>query len=104
MTKASLLPQVASGELFGIGVEEGAHHNPLGVTATAEVSGSTAKVTGSKKFVLDGHVANKLIVAARSAAQQATGWRDLGTDRPGCRGCKCHTNHYGRLEMQLTLN
>ena len=66
--KASLLPQVASGELLlALALEEGAHHNPLGVTATAEVSGSTAKVTGSKKFVLDGHVANKLIVAARSA-------------------------------------
>ena len=66
--KASLLPQVASGELLlALALEEGAHHNPLGVTATAEVSGSAAKVTGSKKFVLDGHVANKLIVAARSA-------------------------------------
>lgn len=66
--KSELLPQVASGELLlSVALEETPHHNPYGATTTAEKSGGGYKVTGSKKFVLDGHVADKLIVVARTA-------------------------------------
>ncbi len=73
--KSELLPQVAGGELLlALAVEETPHHNPYGAATTAEKSGDGYKVTGSKKFVLDGHVANKLIVVARTAGE--SGERD----------------------------
>lgn len=66
--KSDLLPQVASGELLlALALEETPHHNPYGATTTAEKSGDGYKVTGSKKFVLDGHVADKLVVVTRTS-------------------------------------
>lgn len=68
--KSELLPQVAAGEmLLALAVEEAPHHNPYGAEAKATKSGSTYKVTGSKKFVLDGHVADKIIVVARTTGK-----------------------------------
>ncbi|MEX2326383.1 MAG: acyl-CoA dehydrogenase family protein [Pseudomonadales bacterium] len=66
--KGELLPQVASGELLlTLALEETPHHNPHGVACKAEKAGSGYKVTGNKTFVLDGHVADKLVVVARTA-------------------------------------
>ena len=66
--KTEVLPSVASGELLlSLALEESPHHNPYNIATTAEKSGDVYKVSGSKKFVLDGHVANKLIVVARSS-------------------------------------
>ncbi|MBD3646438.1 MAG: acyl-CoA/acyl-ACP dehydrogenase, partial [Pseudomonadales bacterium] len=68
--KSELLPQIAGGELLlALALEEGPHHNPYGVETKAEKAGSGYKVTGSKKFVLDGHVADKLVVVARSSGK-----------------------------------
>ena len=73
--KAELLPKVAGGELLlALALEESPHHNPYNVAATAESSGGGYKVSGSKKFVLDGHVADKIIVVARS--EGSSGDRD----------------------------
>ncbi len=73
--KSTLLPQVAGGEmLLALALEETPHHSPYGVSAKAEKSGDGYKVTGTKKFVLDGHVADKLVVVARSSG--ASGDRD----------------------------
>jgi alkylation response protein AidB-like acyl-CoA dehydrogenase len=66
--KSELLPLVAGGELLlSLALEESPHHNPYGAAAKAEESGAGYKVSGSKKFVLDGHVADKLIVVARTS-------------------------------------
>ena len=66
--KGELLPQVAGGELMlALALEETPHHSPYGAAAKAEKSGDGYKVTGAKKFVLDGHVADKLIVVARTS-------------------------------------
>ncbi len=73
--KAEFLPKVAGGELLlALALEESPHHNPYNVAATAESSGGGYKVSGSKKFVLDGHVADKIIVVARS--EGSSGDRD----------------------------
>jgi alkylation response protein AidB-like acyl-CoA dehydrogenase len=73
--KSGLLPQIAGGELLlAFAVEETPHHNPYGATATAEKSGAGYAVSGSKKFVLDGHCADKLVVVARTSGN--TGDRD----------------------------
>jgi len=66
--KSELLEQIAGGELLlALALEEGPHHNPYGSAAKAEKSGEGYSVTGSKKFVLDGHVADKLVVVARTS-------------------------------------
>ena len=66
--KAELLPKIASGELLlALALEESHRHSPYGVAASAQASGDGYTISGSKKFVLDGHVADKLIVAARTS-------------------------------------
>lgn len=68
--KSELLPQIAGGELLlALALEEAPHHNPYGIGTKAERSGSGYKVTGNKQFVLDGHIADKLIVVARTSGE-----------------------------------
>ena len=73
--KADILPQVAAGDLIlALAHEESAHHKPYNVKARAEKSGDGYTLSGEKTFVLDGHVADKLIVVARTS--EAPGDRD----------------------------
>jgi alkylation response protein AidB-like acyl-CoA dehydrogenase len=66
--KAELLPALAGGELLtALALEETPHHSPYNISTTAEKSGDGYKLNGSKKFVLDGHVADQLVVVARSS-------------------------------------
>ena len=66
--KGGLLPQVAGGEmLLALAVEETPHHNPYRAETKAEKARDGYTVTGDKKFVLDGHVADKLVVVARTS-------------------------------------
>ena len=66
--KAELLPKVAAGELLlALALEESHRHSPYGVATSAQQSGDGYVISGSKKFVLDGHVAEKLIVVARTS-------------------------------------
>jgi alkylation response protein AidB-like acyl-CoA dehydrogenase len=65
--QAALLPQIASGDLLlALAAEEKSRHAPNHIETRAEASGNGFKLTGRKTFVLDGHVADKLIVAART--------------------------------------
>ncbi|MCP5028017.1 MAG: acyl-CoA/acyl-ACP dehydrogenase [Actinomycetia bacterium] len=65
--KSAHLPGIASGETVAAlaFTEENGKWDESGVTATADADG---KISGTKSFVLDGHTADLLIVAARSAA------------------------------------
>ncbi len=73
--KSALLAKVAAGELLlALALEESHRHSPYGVATAAEKTGDGYILRGSKKFVLDGHVADRLIVAARTAG--TTGERD----------------------------
>ena len=61
-------PRVASGDaVIALAVDEGAKHRPSHVALKAERSGNGFKLTGSKNFVAHGHVADLIIVAARTA-------------------------------------
>lgn len=65
--KADLLPKIAAGELLmALALEERNHHNPAAVATTATKDGGDFVLNGEKTFVLDGHIADKLIVVARS--------------------------------------
>ncbi len=68
--KTAYLPGIASGETIATVAftEENGRWDEDGVTATATASGDGWSVTGEKMFVLDGHVADLLIVAARTDA------------------------------------
>jgi acyl-CoA dehydrogenase len=69
--KSELLPSVAAGELkLALALEESHRHNPYNIATTASASGDGYTLSGKKTFVLDGHIADKLIVAARTSGDQ----------------------------------
>src|ERR1700688_3412252 len=73
--KAEHLPKIADGSLLAaLAVDEGAKHRPLMTRLQAVRSGNGFRLSGDKAFVVDGHTAGLLIVAARSAG--SAGERD----------------------------
>ncbi|MGD9837892.1 MAG: acyl-CoA dehydrogenase family protein [Afipia sp.] len=68
--KSEYLTKIARGDLIAaLAVDEGAKHRPLKTALQAVRSGNGFKLKGAKAFVVDGHVADLLIVAARSAGK-----------------------------------
>lgn len=66
--KSEFLSQVVSGELLlALAIDEKPHHRPCRIETSAVKSGEGYVLNGCKTFVLDGHIANKLIVVARTA-------------------------------------
>jgi alkylation response protein AidB-like acyl-CoA dehydrogenase len=66
--KQAWLPKIASGEVVGaLAIDEGPHHAPTRIAATA----SGGKLNGKKTFVLEGMAASLLVVSA------------IGPDGPG---------------------
>lgn len=66
--KAQHLPKIANGSLLAaLAIDEGAKHRPLQTKLQAVRAGNGFKLSGDKAFVVDGHTADLLIVAARSA-------------------------------------
>jgi alkylation response protein AidB-like acyl-CoA dehydrogenase len=66
--QAAHLPALAEGKrLMALALEESAQHAPLAIAMSAKRSGAGFRLDGEKRFVLDGHIANLLIVAARSS-------------------------------------
>ncbi|MGL6112006.1 MAG: acyl-CoA dehydrogenase family protein [Rubrivivax sp.] len=62
------LPRLATGETIAtLAVDEQPKHRPEAITTTATRRGDGWRLDGAKTFVLDGHMAGLLIVAARSA-------------------------------------
>jgi acyl-CoA dehydrogenase len=69
--KARLLPQLAEGRIFALAAEETARHAPLAIAATARRDGGMYRITGRKVAVIDGNVAETLLVVARDAETPA---------------------------------
>lgn len=68
--KKEILPAVAKGErLLALALEEGPHHAPYQIATRADSTANGYKLSGRKTFVLDGHVADQLVVVARSAGK-----------------------------------
>src|SRR3954462_8205564 len=66
--KSEHLPKISAGTLLAaFAVDEGAKHRPLRTKMQAVRSGNGFRLNGAKAFVVDGHTADLLIVAARSA-------------------------------------
>ena len=65
--KSALLPKVVSGELLlAVAIDEAPVHNPQRINTSARKDGDHYILDGEKSFVLDGHIANKLIIVART--------------------------------------
>src|SRR6202048_3011379 len=64
--KSRHLPKISDGSLLAaLAIDEGAKHRPLQTKMQAVRSGNGFKLSGAKAFVVDGHTAALLIVAAR---------------------------------------
>src|ERR1700704_5909557 len=62
------LPKISDGSLLAaLAIDEGAKHRPLQTKMQAVRSGNGFRLNGDKAFVVDGHTADLLIVAARTA-------------------------------------
>lgn len=66
--KSEWLPKLADGSvIMALALDEGGKHNPAKTATRAVKSGNGFKISGSKAMVADGHVANKIIVVARTS-------------------------------------
>ncbi|MEM1123909.1 MAG: acyl-CoA dehydrogenase family protein [Bacteroidota bacterium] len=67
--KAALLPAIADGNLLvSVAFEESNAHKPLQAATSFTKDGDKITISGTKKFVLDGTVADKFIVTAKESA------------------------------------
>ncbi len=72
--KARHLGAIAAGEIVvALAVDESSKHRPSAITTTASRDGTGYVLDGAKTFVVDGHVADALIVAARTSPAGAAG-------------------------------
>jgi alkylation response protein AidB-like acyl-CoA dehydrogenase len=66
--KSEYLSRIVSGDLTGgLAVDDGTKHRPEKIAMPASRSGKGFTLNGAKTFVVDGHVADILIVAARTS-------------------------------------
>ena len=69
--KSALLPAIAAGELLmALALEETAFHHPTRIACSAHSQGTGFVLNGQKTFVVDGHIADKLIVVARTSGER----------------------------------
>ncbi|WP_293425301.1 acyl-CoA dehydrogenase family protein [Phreatobacter sp.] len=65
--KQRWLPAIVAGEaIIATAIDEGRRHDPAGTAMTAERSGNGFKLSGKKTYVVDGHAADAILVAART--------------------------------------
>lgn len=69
--KSAWLPRIAEGDaITAVAVDEGRKHNSAHVTTKAERSGNGFRLNGRKTFVAEGHIADMMIVSARTAGAE----------------------------------
>lgn len=67
---ADLLERIATGQaITALAVDEERRHAPTNVTTTAERAGNGFRLNGTKTFVVEAHVADALIVSARTSGE-----------------------------------
>jgi alkylation response protein AidB-like acyl-CoA dehydrogenase len=66
--KERWLPAIVAGEaIIATAVDEGRRHDPVKTALRAEASGNGFRLSGRKTYVADGHAADAILVAARTA-------------------------------------
>ena len=105
--KKDLLPGVCSGDrILAMAFQEQGRFDPYRVASRAERDGDGYRIDGHKQFVLDAHVADQLIVVARTSGE--SGDRDgltLFLVDAGAAGLSVQRNHMldGRNAATVTL-
>ncbi len=74
--KAALLPGIAGGETVAVlaFTEENGRWDESGITVEATADGDGWRISGTKMFVIDGHTADVVLVAARTAGGVSLFW------------------------------
>ena len=68
--KKAMLPEIAAGKkIIALALEEGPRHAPYNVATRGGPSVDGYRISGEKTFVLDGQVADELIVVARESGE-----------------------------------
>lgn len=68
--KKKWLPAISEAKaIIALAVDEGRKHAPEKTAMKAEISGNAFKLNGEKSFVVDGHVADAIIIAARTEGE-----------------------------------
>jgi alkylation response protein AidB-like acyl-CoA dehydrogenase len=68
--KGDWLPKIVEGScIAALAVDEGPHHAPAKTALKAEKAGAGYKLSGKKMYVSEGHLANLLIVPARTSGK-----------------------------------
>lgn len=76
------LAKIASGDVtYALAVDEGVKHDPDATTLEAKADGNGFRLTGKKTFVVDGAMADRLLVLARTA--DGLTLFDIPADRAG---------------------
>jgi len=72
--RGEYLPQIATGQLLATlaSTEASGRWDAYGITASVRSDGSDYRISGAKRFVLDGHCADLFIVAARAEGSRGT--------------------------------
>ncbi|MAP13184.1 MAG: acyl-CoA dehydrogenase [Gammaproteobacteria bacterium] len=66
--RETLVAGVVRGEtLLALAIDEQPRHQPLNIETTARVDGDGYVLNGAKRFVLDGHIADTLLVVTRTS-------------------------------------
>ncbi len=70
--QAGWLGRIAAGAaITALAIDEGRKHAPATVATTAERAGNGFRLNGAKSFVMDAHVADAMIVSARTSGEIA---------------------------------
>jgi alkylation response protein AidB-like acyl-CoA dehydrogenase len=87
--KAELLPAIAGGTIVAMACEEKNRHSPHVIETVAMKQGETYVLSGSKVAVIDGTIADRLIVAARPLDAQDLLLFLVDADAPGITAASC---------------
>jgi len=68
--KNMYLPKIVSGETTAaLAIDEGSHHSPLNIEASATLEGESWVLNGQKVFVIDGASADIILIVARTSGK-----------------------------------
>jgi acyl-CoA dehydrogenase len=69
--KEKYLPKIVSGDVTtALAIDEGNHHSPLDVEATAILKGDKWSLNGQKVFIIDGASADYILIVARTSGKK----------------------------------
>ena len=102
--KAALLPGIAAGETVAAlaFTEENGRWDESGITVEAAADGDGWRISGTKMFVIDGHTADVVLVAARTAGGVSLLW--CPSDADGLTSTALSTMDQTRKQARLDFD